>query len=294
VKVSKAGILISWFVLTVVVICFVWNFSLRGDSINNTLRKMSAAERFFLDYFFRELLLKEGGAYVLSGTKPAALGDFFSPKLDQILFYGNRFFKKEVILKKGYDTWNKYRNFFPMTRYVIVCNSDKNGELFHVIFINRERFCREIMGNIEDFKNVLGSNITPESVLKKIIEDSKSCYEVLDYHSGLEGVILGFGKHNAWLFHRRDLLSNRNGDYRLVPKKHELIEKELNIINEKFESPYQMKSKLLFATMPCFFYDSQHAETAELNEKYSQDRKEFTRLCRTGNFLEIVLRKLTS
>jgi hypothetical protein len=282
---------ISFAFLFVIAICF---FSFREDSVCKSVQKMSTEERFFLEYFFRALLLYEGGAHVLTGKKPAALGDFFSPELEKVIFFGNRLLKKEILLKKGYETWKKYQDLFPMTRYVLICNEDKNEELFHILLVHREKFLGEVARNIEDFRRVLGAHMTPELILSSIIQKKESCYEALNQHSALEGIILGFGKHNSWLFYRRDLLDNRNFDFKYIPKKHELIENEINKINGKLKCLNSERNKLYFAALPRFLFDPEDTETRDLLLKYTQSRKEFTRHYRKGNFLEGILRELTS
>lgn len=282
---------VSFAFLFVIAICF---FLFREDSVCKSVRKMSTEERFFLDYFFRALLLREGGAHVLMGTKPAVVGDFFAPELDKTMFFGNRFLKKDTLLKKGYETWKKYQDLFPMTRYVLICNEDKSGELFHILLVHREKFLGEVGRNIEDFRRVLGAHMTPELVLSSIIQKKASCYEALNQHSALEGIILGFGKHNSWLFYRRDLLDNRNLDFQYIPKKHELIENEINKINGKLQFFNSERNKLYFAALPRFLFDREDAETQDLLQKYFQSRREFTRHHRKGNFLEEILRELTS
>ena len=56
---------------------------LRQDGVVAALSRIPSDEKWFLDYFFRQLILVDGGAYVLYGSKPAVLGDFFSPTLEK-------------------------------------------------------------------------------------------------------------------------------------------------------------------------------------------------------------------
>jgi hypothetical protein len=58
--------------------------------------------------------------------------------------------------------------------------------------------------------------------------EKKYLCEVINHHQALLGMLLGYGRHNAWLFHRRDVL-----EYGFIPKRLELFEKEIQQINEK-------------------------------------------------------------
>lgn len=46
------------------------------DIVSRALKKIPADERMVLECFFRDFLLREGGIYVLTGAKPAALGGY--------------------------------------------------------------------------------------------------------------------------------------------------------------------------------------------------------------------------
>ena len=258
------------------------------------LKKIPNEERVFLDYFFRELMLTDFLAYVLYGTKPAALAGYFGPQ-----YYFYRLFwissKKDILFKKGFEIWKKYEHLFPHTNYILLHRKiDCQEDLFHVLLINKKRFLKEVEENLEDFKRVMGNQITPEIVLKKFITEEKSLYDTVNQHSALEGLLLGFGSHNSWLFYQRDILQNRNEDFQYVPRRVDLYQNDLDQINEQLEYPVHEKCELNFVSLPCFLYDSSHQETEEFLAKYKEQRKKFMNKYQKGDFLEETLKKLIS
>lgn len=267
-------------------------FSLRmlspkEDAVCKALRKIPPDEKWFLDYFFRNLLLRDGAACVLNGCKPAGVSSFFGPEYykSTILWGG---FKRSTLFRKGHEIWKKYQHLFPSSNYCFCYYEDKEEDELDVFLINKNFFLSSVTSHIEEFKKVLGSSITPARLLDLIIDKKKSLTEILNHDRTLLGIILGYGKHNASLFHRRYVLENA------FIKRHDLLEKEIKKINERLQSHHNEKSHLLFSFLPNFVCDPTHPETQELHNGYIQQRKEFNELYRNGNFLEVTLKKITS
>lgn len=235
-------------------------------------------------------MLREGGIYVLNGSKPAVLGDFSSPNLRELPFFGGRFFKKEVMLKRGLEIWRKYQHLFPSANHVLLFH--EKDDLFEILLINKKRFLNEVARNIEDFKAILGSEMTAEILLKKLVKQEEPLSEILKNHSGLLGIILGYGKHNSWLFHQRKMIQNRLDNSQFIPKRFDLIKGEFNTIDKKFQPIEQKRKSILFFTsLPSFVFDPLHIETHELWKEYRKQRKELTKTYRNKNFLEFALKK---
>lgn len=261
--------------------------------IRVALSNIPSDEKWALDYFFRSLLLRDGGAYVLNGTKPATVGDFGAPSLREVAFFGWRLFRTSVLLKRGYEIWMKYRHLFPHSNYAILCLENKEFDRFHIVLVNKKRFACVIEENLNEFRAVLGPGMTTEALLDELAKEKQSLYQLLNDHSGLLGIILGYGKHNAWLFYQREQIESQIDTCQFLPKRFDLMESELNALNGKFQLVDQKrKSRLLFASSPSFVFDPQHPETQELLAQYKQQRKELTEFYGNGSFLEIALRKL--
>ncbi len=266
----------------------------QDDKIDRVISNMTSDEKEALDYFFRELLLHEGGAYVLKGSKPTALGDFFFPTLREIYFFGIQSFKKGVLLKKGFKTWKKYESSFPFIHYSLICSEDSENEIYRVLLINKKSFVKEVSKHLDDFRDFLGVDATPERILENLIHEDHFYRKLFNDHSGLTGILLGFGKHNSQLFYRRDSLWNSLDLTTPNLRRPDLIEKELRTVNEQLQFSYCEKNPLIFAKVPYFLFDPNDVETQELLQRHLQQRKEFTQQCQNGNFLKTALRQLCS
>lgn len=267
---------------------FLKKSSLRKDIVSIALEKMTSDEKWLLDFFFRNHLLRDSGAFVLKGCKPVGLSDFLGPKyyLPTIHWRG---YRRSTLFKRGYEIWKKYQHMFPSIHYCICyCEDDDDDQGFDVYLINRKNFLNIVSENIEEFKSALGSTITPETLLEKMIYEEKPLTEILHGNAKLLGIILGYGKHNSQLFHRREMLKKG-----FIPKKLDLVKQEIAVINKKLQFHNYQRNHLIFAALPTFVFDPMHRETQELHGKYKQERKEFTILYKNGNFLETTLRMLT-
>jgi len=264
--------------------------SFKKDAVSIALGEMTSDEKWFLDFFFRNHLLRDSGAYVLKGCKPVGLSDFLGPKYYLSTVYW-RGYKRSVLFKKGYEIWKKYQHMFPSISYCICYRKDEedDDQGFDVYLINKKNVLSVVSKNIEEFQAHLGPDITPEILLEKIINEGKPLTEILHGNAELLGMILGYGKHNSQLFYRREILKKE-----FTPKKLDLIAEEIAEINKKLQCRSHRRNHLIFASLPTFVFDPTHQETQELNDKYEQQRKEFTNLYKNGKFLETTLRVLTS
>lgn len=94
-KIGKIFLCISGITVTIYSL-----FTFSNDAACNLLREISFEERYFLDYFFRNLLLKERGAFVLNGSKPAVLENFRFPTTREVIFLGIVLSKQKACSKK--------------------------------------------------------------------------------------------------------------------------------------------------------------------------------------------------
>jgi len=268
---------------------FLRKSSLKKDTVSIALKEMTSDEKWFLDFFFRNHLLRDSGAFVLKGCKPVGLSDFLGPEyyLPTIHWRG---YRRSALFKRGYEIWKKYQHMFPSINYCICYREDEedDDQGFYVYLINKKNLLNIVSENIERFRFNLGTDVTPEILLEKIINEKKLLTEILHGNAELLGIILGYGKHNSQLFYRRETLKKE-----FIPKKLNLVEEEIAEINKKLQFHNHQRNHLIFASLPTFVFDPMHQGTQELNDKYKQQRKEFTNLYKNGDFLETTLRVLT-
>ncbi len=255
----------------------------KEDAIRKALAKIPAEEKYLLDYFFRTLLLRDSGAYVLNGSKPAGLSCYLGPRYYQSTVHWRGFYRS-TIFRKGCDTWAKYQHLFPSTKYCFFIEEDEEEDAIDVLLVDKLKIAHVIANNMQEFKEVIGSSMTSETLLSA---KKETFLEAFNHNPLLQGIILGYGKHNAWLYHQRKDLHN-------TPRRQELIEKEALYFNKKLQFSFKPQEALAFSALPSFACDRSHPETQDLLSNYSQQRKEFTHSYAHGNFLEITLKKICS
>jgi hypothetical protein len=263
--------------------------------IPKLLKTIPCEEKWLLDYFFHDILFHQNGAYVLNGCKPASLENFEPPSLNTIFFFGNRFFKREVLLKRGLETWKKHQHLFPSNSHLLICHLDKNNQFYELLLINKHTLLHEIEENINDFRRALGAKMTAEDILHQIENNERSLIELLDHRSDLLGILLGFGRHNYYLFYHREMLQHKIEKCQFVPKRLEYVQQEIDAISHRFQSVVQKKrNSLHLFSFPKFFFELGHPETDKVLSQYKQRAKEIPPLFLHGNFLESYLRQFTS
>ncbi len=296
----KKIILLFLSIIVATFFCF-----LREDdrSLRDQLKKISPSERKYLEFLFRSSFEYDGLGYVLFGDKPISALAYLekSPRVDDIysmLNSVNALEPAELRFMRGVVVWEKYQHLFPMKNFAwIKCKNFIDNEYDSILFINKKALLKIIQQHLDDFRMVLGKNVTPESLLKRILISDDVFGEVLKGHQGLIGTVLGFGRHNAWLFHQRE----ENELNTPLLKKRILPLKKLPIPQAEFSSPLEVfddRSLLdfnpLFMGLPGFVADPDHEETKQLKIKYERQYREIIHRYQKGDFLEITLKQLIS
>lgn len=283
----------------------------RNASIAKKLKTISQDEYQCLDYFFRSELNCLG--YSLFGNKPIAVMGYHEPlteinSVDKML---NRIFctfhPENLKMYRGWELWKKHHHLFPMKNYAIIKSKNFfDNNYAAILFINKKEFKKTVQNNIRDFKEILGNEVTPESLLNEVLKSKDIFGDVLKHHQGLIGTLLGFGRHNAWLFHQREELSFLSGEIRpllgapfslMKQPPNSLFQKELDALNQTLQ-PFDDREVLdlnpLFLSLPDFVADPNTAETKRLKADYEQQYRQIIHHYQKGNFLETTLQKMTS
>jgi hypothetical protein len=82
-------------------------------------------------------------------------------------------YNNSTLVKKGYEIWKKYQHLFPSSNYLFCDGGGWGDDGMDVFLINKNSFVHVVAKNIEDFKNILGPNTTPEEILDTIINGKK-------------------------------------------------------------------------------------------------------------------------
>ncbi len=261
---------------------------------------ISAEERAWIQEIFRQILFQDSGAYVLYGTKPMSWtciqkmipdGDD-----DQVSRYYNSLSdekKAEYMagLKDRFDfytnfpTWKKIKDRLPIRQYLFGIfpprfESDGPDSL---LFINIEMALRTLLKHYEDFKRTLGFDFDPlEAIFEVENRDSKFWKGVMQ-HDVLLGILLGFGRDNAWFFKWawREGEQNKVGDFlRSLPK-------------DCYESQYVQDPDPQNFMLPIFGSYGLHPDDQELIEQYRCEREQIKALYKGRDEVDVALDWLT-
>lgn len=283
-------------------ICIVVVF-LQKKPLSNyqNLHKIPKKDQILLEAFLRALIFEEDGAYVLLGDKPLAITGYFDNcEEDEVLpmFFRN-YWKLNWMLRRGYETWEKYQHLFFSKKFILKAIKTPNNNLVVISLINREAFSRKVNQHLDDFRTILGTTFDPFELLEKHLKEDREIFEVIKCHEGLFGILLGYGRNNAWLFHERARTYYDPYTFTLSinprpAKPFQSIQEERAFYAKKLQRfpPSKKLRSLSFLTLPYFLADLESDETKDLYQKYCKERQAVLKAYSGGDFLKVTLKKL--
>lgn len=274
--------------------------------VSYTLKQLSIEEQAALEWFFRRVIASDTFGYVLFGQKPLAVATFGEPKAkpywidDWIDHIPSSFCCDNLKMIRGREVWEKHQHLFPMINFAFVSSKNfiDNG-MSALVFINKKAFLKTVRQNLNDFRNVLGEKTTPESLLNEVLHSHDIFGGVLKNHQGLIGTVLGYGRHNAWLFHKRELIWKKmyreRGEKMGEPRVEELEEYfRLDQLLKLFKNGTAQDFNPFSLGLPYFVADLQHPETKKLRLEYERTYRKIMDSYADRNFLQTTLERLLS
>ncbi len=261
--------------------------------LKDKIAQIPLEDRRSIDSFFRIFLLKESGAYTLFGDKPVSLDAYFDASPDEVISPKNKACLENKRLRHGWETWLKYQSQFPSDRYVLKATRlDQNRT--EIVLINKQAFLNVVSDNISDFTSIISNDITPAWLLETYEKGQLSLFELVNRHHGLLGILLGFSKQNAWLYHIRN--TTNDSDAHVVARRpHPFSLRAKNLNNQTMSLsnafPNMNHNKCYsYLYLPGFIVDSESTETKKLLKKYLEQRQLIHDSYSHGDFLEITLK----
>lgn len=269
-----------WFFYLILVISIAWHIS----GYRNIKVQFPSEEIYIprkdvkrLEYFFRELIICNSAGYTLLGNKPISFECFTRPQFEWDFSYlWHTFFPSNLKKYNAWKTWQKYKHLFNGADILIWSESSpwiKNGEL--IVIANRKQIERVIHENRDDF--ALLSCQDPKTLFSRVVHS----------HEGLLGILLGYGKTNAMLFHEHNhgLLKPVFSD-----EISQLFKTKKAAINFTLGWPdVEMNEILMF---PNFMANIDAEETKRLKADYLSTREKILSYYANKNFLEATIRLL--
>lgn len=280
--------------------------------VKQQLSQMPPEDRKDLSVFLEKGLTYGCFPYTIFGDKPASF-EVYSQAQAQL----------------GKKLWEHYHPLFQIENYILKFQkTGLNGNYF-VYLINKKSFVKTIEGHLEQFRAILGPEITPEKLLHTLSQEHVTFEEALNDNQGLKGLLLGFGCTSPFQFQRRAELRDaldevlvppnsfsqnalseqnlrfitrcKNGFYQnyassdeqcpLSPKLQELCEEFLQI-QDKMQLCWPDTEPLALFSLPGFAGDSADPEVQHLFKKYNMTRQEIVKAFASGDFLEVALCKM--
>ena len=263
---------------------------IEGNSVKEILFKIPKEHRDDIEKMFCDILLRDSGIYTLFGDKPVSLSGNFTltpwenivEKMEYGIECGGFFWKK-------WETWKKYEHLFHLKKYLIIKNPHINypwAKSEDVFLINKEAFVRTVKEHLKLFESILGEKIIPNILLKDIEEGRCTLRESIQNNEIILGILLGFGKHNSFLF----IKSERDFGFPI----YQILDAQLRLVPFKLERFDAIAYPLTIPRSIVCGSDSDHPETKNLKLKYKKFRSKISAIFAKGNFLEITLTQLTS
>jgi hypothetical protein len=317
----------SIFVLFFVIFCVLAIYFLHLDQreafpskneAKKFLMQATFQEKKFLHHLCAELLYNSTMGYTLFGDKPISLtSNLYAPTMDRNYFFLN------LIL----PFIKEYKKSLSSPNFCVIVEEEPEREFIYLV--NKKAFRDMVQKNIDVFQNILGKDITAESLLDSVIQ-KHSLKLPLRENEALFGILFGFGRQNALNYERRSeiehrlgippwkdtysldeknekelvcLYLNRTQDFNkmtILPEKicpspvFTTVYDELLDLNKKLSSipsnePSQVPGK--FIELPRFVGDSQSDETKEILDRWRDQRDVLMHLVSDQKLVEKVVEK---
>jgi hypothetical protein len=260
---------LSYIVLLLLII------SIAHGSEQNTkakLQEIPAEDKKAMELFFRELIQKYGFGYTLFGHKPVTLMCWpDSPDRRKTCPY--KTVSEDFIA--NYEVWKKYQNRFRGKRILLEERVFTINETFRdIVCIDKSRFEE----TVKLFPACFPEDYSIQAFMDYETIDKQKSGDLDSYHMRM-GLLCGYGYGNVCEFINR-LKAGEMGRENWMP-----------LGKYAFECG-GVKEKSL-CLLPTFSVNAHLEETKELFKRYRSEQAEITELLASGNFLEIVLEKLS-
>ena len=242
-----------------------------------------------LEAFFRYVFAWDGIVFSLTGSKPLSLaahgiGIFdcgYKPNhLIQHVYSIRRF-------KIGWETWEKYSHLFKNDRFIFWKENHRSKDQSMSLCLADKVYLSQIIEEHQrEFNAILQQDrVDPEQLIQECLcKDIVA--DVLKGNSALLGIMLGYGRENAWFFQNQQgkVLTKPNPSVWTSAELKKIYKGHLGQKEMSFQQ-YEMEDVLV----PFFVGYPDSAESKELKKKYIAAKEALDRFYVGKNFLEATL-----
>jgi hypothetical protein len=251
--------------------------------IRDKLKVLSPQEKQDLAFFIHEVTSSDQYSYALVGYKPMSLSNVIvEDSGDLPVFYREDFQKPRYqTLRRGYLAWEKYETLFPRKKHILI-NYPFLGKGRREIALICPKLCKSlVLEHLADFRDILGKPYTSEEVFWILTHpEHRDFYSIMD-RTRLVGILLGFGRNNAWLYERY-----RGGKSRCILERQLAEQDPLQMFSDEWPWPGAQLS-------PNFACDLSTDETQHLKKHYKEAKRVVWWTYFLRNNLEVTLALLT-
>lgn len=182
---------------TCILVVFFTLICLSGcNSSNRGFSLLSHNEKQRLEDALKFLFQTSTFGYVLCGEKPMYLGGYrYMSKEEAETDYDLNYHVQMTQTQHVFDKLSfRNKNFIFILKDTDIPKFKGKGKV--LILINRKALLKTIQENLSLFQERFGKEFTSSDVLETII--SKGFYECFVGRQGLQGIVLGYGKENAF------------------------------------------------------------------------------------------------
>ncbi len=170
--------------------------------VREKLKILNLQERQDLAFVIGQVIMWDHYPYTLIGYKPMSICNVVVEDTEDLLDGCRESFKnpRKQMLKRGYLIWEKYQSFFPRKKHVLINYSFQGKGRREIALICSKLCMTTIEEHLDDFQEILGKSHTSEEVFKILTyPEHDDFYRIID-HTRLVGILLGFGRNNAYLY----------------------------------------------------------------------------------------------
>lgn len=197
-------------------------FSIEKITTETFFSKITAEERNVLERFFRHLVTDSVIRYSLFGDKPMAIEGHEKLSVIRVV-EGDEY---ENVFIKGVELWKNLQVTVDDKDYFFLIVEPEDLDHRHLICVNKRAFLKVVEDYLVLFQYVIGPTITPNDLLKKLIEAGNNFYAILKHDNVLLGILLGYGGNNALYESRKEEISfamsrDQKEDFPFLSKKNQ-------------------------------------------------------------------------
>lgn len=232
-------------------------------TIREKLKVLSPQEKQDLSFFIDQVSLFDQYPYTLVGYKPVSICNVIVEDTDDLLVFWREAFKRprHQALRRGYLVWRKYQSLFPRKKHLLIDYSFRGKGRREIAVICPKLCLATIQEHLDDFREILEKPYTSEEVFWILTHPEHNDFYTIIDHTRLVGILLGFGRNNAYLYEQHRGGASRTITWHQQPKQDPL---------QMFSNEWPWPGALL---SPDFACDPTTEETQQLEQHYKKARK---------------------